>query len=873
MKTIVPLSLLMNGIRNTRVLLSIGILCINILGVLLVLNLLSHNFGIASSSLFHLITLYILLGVTLLNLPLKHTVHALRKKNPCPVKLIVGLVLLIGAFLLLNFSQTQLLWISSVPLLISGLDLSLWAMERRRKELHFLVVASFGYAIVFLVLHTIPFLWNIYQQGSFLTSHAIGSLIGTPLLLGPTTSGLGIFLVSLVCIISVFFLTQKKTRKDIAWLAASIGGLLFVWFFYLALLGFISPESKSDTIALHPLFFLLCLIPIFYYLYKSRSDEISLKEIPQKKTLKKLLKNGTVWAAVLLFLSSTLLTIFVNAGAPSVDHQKVVFYGDHMLGTWDVPEYGKYGKDAVGMFGLWPVYLTTLGYETEILVENRTTFLDAQQMPDQNITRYLNLTDYMTIIETKKITKDLLDDAAIFVVTNLNVSFSEEERTVIWEYVNNGGSLLVLGDHTDVGGIQTPLNELLSPFGIRFRFDAALPLDDKFKWLTCTHLHHHPITALLTGLDTLQYGVGASLDISLSSFPIIIGTYALSDQGNQTNEDIAFLGDYDYNKGEQLGDVILVAGAYYGAGKVLVFGDTSSFQNAALTFSYPFIQSTFSWLTSNQTMVINVLQIGVSLLLLISALLIYRLWRDKTMQCTLFPVLLCASLLFTTSLNPLLIHNTDVIPTSNIVSIDASHGERFTLESFTDDSVNGLIVNLHRNNFLPVLLKDFSKEKIQASNILIFIAPTTQFTGDEVAFLKQYMANGGFIILATGYEEKEASLPLLQAFDVDVEQTPLGPVPYVESNMTLYQNEPRFVDSWPLSFQQNQTVSYYNFTWEDLTFHLVIFMRHGDGGLLVIGDSQYLLDKNIESIYDYWPGNILFLKYLLDEIQSMEEIR
>ena len=135
------------------------------------------------------------------------------------------------------------------------------------------------------------------------------------------------------------------------------------------------------------------------------------------------------------------------------------------------------------------------------------------------------------------------------------------------------------------------------------------------------------------------------------------------------------------------------------------------------------------------------------------------------------------------------------------------------------------------------------------------------------------MTNGGFIILATGYEDKEASLPLLQAFDVDVEQTPLGPVPYVESNTTLYQNEPRFVDSWPLSFEMNQTTSYYNFTWEDLTYHLVVFIKHGDGGLLVIGDSQYLLDKNIESIYDYWPGNILFLKYLINEIQSMEDMR
>jgi hypothetical protein len=43
--------------------------------------------------------------------------------------------------------------------------------------------------------------------------------------------------------------------------------------------------------------------------------------------------------------------------------------------------------------------------------------------------------------------------------------------------------------------------------------------------------------------------------------------------------------------------------------------------------------------------------------------------------------------------------------------------------------------------------------------------------------------------------------------------------------------------------------------------------------LLIISDSQYLLDKNIESIYDYWPGNILFLKYLLNELQRMEELR
>jgi hypothetical protein len=525
------------------------------------------------------------------------------------------------------------------------------------------------------------------------------------------------------------------------------------------------------------------------------------------------------------------------------------------------------------MFGLLPVYLTTLGYQSELLVENRTAFLESFQNQNPNITRYLNLTDYMTIIESQEITNNLFDDADVFVVTNLNISFSAAEHAVIWDFIRNGGSLLVLGDHTDVGGIQTPLNDLLSPVGVRYRFDAALPLDDTFKWLTCTHLFPHPITTPLPGLDTLQYGVGASLDIPLSSFPVITGTYALSDEGNRTNEDIAFLGDYEYVKGETLGDVILVAGAYYGRGKVLVFGDTSSFQNAALTFSFPFIQNIFTWLTSTQTGVLTAAQIVVSLTLLITAMLFFYLRRPPSMNFSIFPILLCASLLFTSSLNTLLITNTEVMVSSPIVSIDASHGERFTLESFTDDSINGLLVNLQRNNFLPILEKKFPADHLSARKILFFIAPTRTFTADEVVLLEQYMINGGYIVLATGYDDKQASLPLLQTCGVDIEQTPLGPVPYGESNTTLYQNEPRFVDSWPLTAPQNQTVSYYNFSWEDFTFDLVIFVQQGLGGLLVIGDSQFLLDKNIESIYDYWPGNILFLKYLIDELhaQPMED--
>ena len=859
----------MNTIRLTRTLVFQNSLTVtNIMAVVLTLTVLSNTLGIVDLSVLHLIAILIILGELLLNLPLKHTVDLLKKRTDSRKITLFGVILLVAAFLLLILSNTQLLWIASIPLLMTGLSLLLLATKRPQKEIPLLIIASFGYTIVYLLIQTIPLVWYLLQQTSLQITHAIGSITGTPLLLGPTTSGLWILLIFLTFICSSFLRISKKTRHDLLWFTGCIMGLIFIWFLYLGTLSIVSFPSNTETIRYHPVFFFLCFIPTFLYLLRYPYKEPTAHLLLGRKKVIALLKTGAVWAAVLIFLSATLLTAVINTAPPVESNRKVLFYAEHMLGTWDVPEYGKYGKDGVGMFGLWPAYLSTLGYEPELLIKNTTMFLNTTQPINQNITRYLNLTDYATIIESPTLTKELLDETSIFVVANLNTSFTPTEQHIIWEYVNNGGSLLVIGDHTNVGGMQHPLNELLSPVGISYRFDAALPLDDTNKWLTCTRFFQHPITIPITSVDELQEGVGASLDISSSAYPIIIGTYALSDQGNQSSADLAYLGDYTYNKGEQLGDVILVAAAYYGNGKVLVFGDTSAFQNTALPFSYPLLQSTFSWLSSTQNGTINTLQIGFSLLLFICAILVYRFSRNTTIPFAVFPMMLCAALLLTTSINPLFVNqNTSTGP---IVTIDASHLERLAQEPFTDESVNGLILNLQRNNYLPILLRAFSTDTIAASKILICVAPTTPFSAEEVTFLKQYMTHGGYIILAAGYDDKDASSLLLQPFNISIEPTPLGPVPYVESNTTTYQDEPRFVDSWPLAFDPDQATSYYNFTWGDTSYHLVIFEHYGTGGLLVISDSQFLLDKNIESIYDYWPGNIIFLKHLINELQTME---
>lgn len=840
----------------------------NVICVLLAMNILSNNFGILDLLFLRLLTVFLLLGVTLLNLPLTTMAQTLKRKNQALLQLLLGSILLISAYLILLFTATQELWLASVPLLLAGITIIRNSIRRTRQDLHLLTISSFGYALFYVLVQTVPFLWYGFQQFSLLTSQAIGLLTGTPLLLGPSTGGLWIIAITLIFLGSSYIVSPRHTKKETIRFIGSIGGVFLIWLIYLAILSVVSFPTKTDTVMYHPYLFIACLIPTFFYLSRYNYKEPTGAFPLQKYTAKKILRNGTLWTVLFIFLSATLLTAAIPTVHPSSEHKKIMFYAQHMLGTWDIPQYGKYGRDAVGMFGLLPVYFTSSGYDSELIVDNTTAFLNATQPIEENITRSLNLTDYVSIIETDRITSSLLQDVSVFVVTNLNTSFTADEQTVIWEFVKHGGSLLVLGDHTNVGGIQTSLNELLAPVGISFRFDAALPLDDKFKWATCYELPSSEITTGLTSLDQLQISVGASLNITVTSFPVVVGKYALSDTGNHSAADMAYLGDYTYNKGEQLGDLILVAGSYYGEGKILVFGDTSSFQNSALPLSYPFIQRAITWLLSTKTTTIQILQIGFSLFLIGGAILALVLLKRTNLTFAVLPVALCVALLCTTAINPILVP--DQTLTRNLALIDTSHGERFSTEPFTDTSVSGLIVNLQRNNFLPLLQRGFSTEQISKSKLLFIIAPTQAFTPGEVTVLKQYMEDGGFIILATGYEEEEASLPLLKELNLDVTQIPLGPVPYVEGNTTAYQNEPRFVDAWPILYEKTQGTSYYNFTWGDTIYDLVVLIKQGRGGLVLISDSQFLLDKNIESIYDYWPGNILFLKYLLDALTSQE---
>jgi len=858
--------------KDKKFLATKAIYVLNTTLVLLLLNFLSNNFTITNIEFLQISTLYLLLATLILNIPLIKIYDKIKEKNKEKNSfylIFAGICLIIFSFVLIIAIKNILLWLVSIPIFISGLDLTLRGIKIKRREFYLITIFSLSYVIIYVLIQTVPIIWHIIQRFSFLVSSSIGTLIGKSMLFGPSISGLWIVIISLIVTIISFFLSSNK-RLNLKKFLFTIIGVFIGWIIYLIALGLIDFKSKFDFVNLHIILFILCLIPILIYLLKSEIKEVRIvNQNFNKIKIKKIISNKAVWALIFLFLSSLLLTSFFGIDEKKPDEKtKILFYGQNMLGSWDIPEYGKYGREGTGMFGLLSLYLTASGFKNTLLFNNITTFLNKTQPAQENITRYVNLTDYVKIIESNKVTTNLLHNVDIFVITNLNKSFSSDEKKVIWEFVEKGGSLLVLGDHTNVGGIQEPLNDLLKPVEISYKFDSALPLDSKFKWITCSQFMHHPITYNLKSLDEIKISVGASLTTPPNVIPLIVGRYGLSDEGDPSNEDISYLGDYKYNQGEQIGDIILAAATYYGDGKVVVFGDTSTFQNSALPYSYSFIYNIITWLKSEQTATTKLLQTSISIMLLVGALILFLTNKKSSIPFSVFTFVFTLGLVTTVLINPLIIPDMQI--SGNVVYIDASHNERFNLEPFTEKSVNGLILNLNRNGYLPIILREFSQEKIEKSKILILNAPAQSINTDEVQFLNNYISNGGIIILATGYSDKEAAINLLNKYDLDILDVPLGPFPYVEENPEEYENEPRFVDSWPIVFNENIAQSFFNFTW-NIDYNLMVFVKQGKGGLLLISDSQYLLDKNIESIYDYWPGNIILLKNILDEFQGLEE--
>ncbi|MBP0482790.1 DUF4350 domain-containing protein [Sagittula salina] len=179
-----------------------------------------------------------------------------------------------------------------------------------------------------------------------------------------------------------------------------------------------------------------------------------------------------------------------------------------------------------------------------------------------------------------RITPERLDGIDVLILKTPTVPFSDDEIDRVEAFVQKGGGLLLIGDHTDLFGMSTFMNRLSKRFGIRFRSDDTFSLHDEgtSQWRRSAFLPH----PIVKDIKSFDYETSASLDVTPRA-EIVMAGHALGAEMADFNNP-GFFGNIHLDPRDRLGFFPQVVALRHGEGRVVAFSDSTPFSNFSLYF-------------------------------------------------------------------------------------------------------------------------------------------------------------------------------------------------------------------------------------------------------------------------------------------------
>ncbi len=535
-----------------------------------------------------------------------------------------------------------------------------------------------------------------------------------------------------------------------------------------------------------------------------------------------------------------------------------------------VAEHGSYGQQSAGMFGLLPRLVKGLGGH----FQESSTFSDTQ-----------------------------LQQADVLLLLHPNQTTAEQYER-IWQYIRNGGSVAVItSGFSPETGLDSSSNDVLRGTSITVSQDAAH--SDTGDWQeSLVVFSHSAVTTTDPRTARCWSDSGASLHIGWGAKPLVVGRWGWSaPQLGATWKE-----SHPLETHARLGDLVLAAEQRIGRGRIVVLGDDTSFLNEGLVKGYALVGNVLAYLAHPPSGPQRVWRqwLGLLACLVLGYLLVLR---NEPLELIAVSLVLAVSVAACQSTSH---HAAQVIPdgsriepSSNAVIknslayIDQSHLEAYSLDDWGFDSLNGLPLNLVRNGYLPLLMPSFSAERLAGAGLFISIAPARPYTPAERAAVRTFVERGGILICMVGAEQAAASNPLLADFGlhIPVSPAPTGatwpePEPFgrtralylnVENPETheSYQVGMRLYAAWPvepladdievLAYGHNEL----RVVDSDTELPVIISRQVGDGTVVLIGDSSFALNKNLEYIggeaFEGGHENADFWRWLLARVTGQKE--
>ncbi len=523
---------------------------------------------------------------------------------------------------------------------------------------------------------------------------------------------------------------------------------------------------------------------------------------------------GAVVSAALIPLVSVLSTRPLDLAG-----RKIVAY-EHGYLDWEKPKFDRYGEESAGMYGMLPMLVSSMGGQ---------------------------------FTTTPNLTPSAINGANALVLIHPTKRWSEDERRSVWEYVRGGGSLLVVAEpRVPEDGQTSSVNEILDSTSMEVRFDTAIPAAP--LWQHGLDAVVHPVGA---GIDPDTNGFGleesSSVRVGWPARPILVGRWGWSDPGS----DAVMTGIQRFDPGERLGDLVLAAEQPVGIGKVIVLADTTCLKNEGLANAYEFTGRLLGYLATRGPALQSGWRQGLGIAACLAFVILLG-WRlDAGLLGTslaVFIVMLGLATNWTAASARILPDGHGASP-NRIVCIDASHGRAFSNEPWSDDGLAGLELTLMRNGRLPILMRQWSNEQVQRAGMLISIAPSRPFSDAERAAVRKFLDNGGVMLCMAGANHAGPIQPLLSEFGLSVPLSPLPAgdpgsepkpmghfrTPYLDTGK--YQVHVGFYAGWPVEGKENAEILVHGFD----NLPVVVRTHVGQGKLILIGDTCFAMNKNLEA--------------------------
>ncbi len=351
--------------------------------------------------------------------------------------------------------------------------------------------------------------------------------------------------------------------------------------------------------------------------------------------------------------------------------------------------------------------------------------------------------------------------------------------------------------------------------------------------------------------------VGASLSVIPPARVVLNGRDGYSDAGDPANEAAGSLGNMSLDPGERVGDLALVAEASSGAGRVMVFGDTTPFQNPVLPRNYRFVDRVFRWLDSDANAGLwATIELVASLVLLCGAVLIvYFMPGDVRFLLTCATAIAIAVAVAALPWSSSAIDDTDYRAPYAVV--DLSHFEIGQMQK-TPDAVDGLTLNLQRNGYTAFLMRDFDEALVRGADVLVVPSPLAPLASDEISVIDDFVSGGGLLMVTAGSERPTGSRKLLGHFGLRLGLVPLGQA------TSLWNEAPvHFWSAWPVESVSGREMDVLTEVWGHPT---AVYVPYGSGGVFAVGDASFLHNRNLEDIRNYNLHNIDFFREFLDSV-------